>query len=110
MRAAAAGEALLVDTLARLQAVCCHDAVIRTNIKQVAVTYRSRLVRAAALLAPRNPLVRLLALLQRDVAACTRLDGVNRLNGRVAVGDNDETPGDDRCSTGDLRIVAADPP
>ena len=63
VRATVARETLLVDALAGLHLVCGHNAVVRTDIQQVAVSARRGLVGAAALLAPRDPFARLLTLL-----------------------------------------------
>src|SRR5262249_46020990 len=108
--AAAGREALLVDAFTSLDLISGQNAVVRTDVEQPPVSYRRGLVGPAALLAPGYPLVRLLTLLKCDVAARARLDRVDRLNGRVAVGYNNQTAGDDRCRARNLRIMADDLP
>src|SRR5215212_2897293 len=94
-RAAAVGEALLVDALAGRRPVGGQHPVVRERVEQVAVDDRRRHVRAAARLAPRDELARLLAVLQRDVPDRAGADGVDGLDGAVAARDVDEVVRED---------------
>src|SRR3977135_4133065 len=88
---AALSDALLINALSRLRVVRRQDPVIVDRVEVIAIGDRRWKIDAASLRAPGDRVARLLTILQREVAARSNLDRVNRLHRRVSGRYEDQT-------------------
>src|SRR5262249_12697055 len=98
-------QALLVDLRAGRYLECREDSLVPEYVELVAVDNGRRNVRTAALRAPRKAGAFRVVPLERDVAGRAGLEGVDRLDAAVAVGDDDEPGPDDRRGDRNLGIA-----
>src|SRR6185369_3431943 len=98
-----ATQTFLVNSFARLCVVSRQHALVVACVKQLTVNNGRRHVWTTALFAPRDEFVRLLPVLQRDVAIGAWLDCIDRLDGSVTARDKDQVLGHERRRCGDFR-------